>query len=157
MSRNLSTDAIKALYGQETAEAFLILLTLDHESLNNPIRVSSDAVDTESRGENYTAFPFELILPDDRENTAPRARLVIDNVSRDVLSAIKSLNSAPTMKIEIVRGSDPDTVEAIFPDFRLTNIKYNVLTIQGDLSLEDFTAEPYPSMIFSPSTFPAIF
>ena len=157
MSRNLSTDALKAIYAQETGEAFLILLTLDHDTLAQPLRVSSDAVNTDSRGDTYVAFPFELVLPDDRENTAPRARLVIDNVSREVLSAIKTLNTAPTVKMEIIRSSAPDVVEAVFPDFKLTNIKYNALTIKGDLTLEDFTAEPYPSTIFSPSTFPALF
>ncbi len=157
MSRNLSTDALKAIYAAETAEAFLILLTLDHETLETPLRVSSDAVDTVSRGESFTAFPFELVLPDDRENTSPRARLIIDNVSRVVLASIKSLSTAPSVTMEIVRGSDPDTVEAVFPDFKLANIKYNALTIQGDLTLEDFTAEPYPSTIFSPSSFPALF
>lgn len=157
MSRNLSTDALKAIYAPHTTEAFLILLTLDHETLHEPLLISSDAVNTTSRGKDYISFPFELVLPDDRENTTPRARLVIDNVSREVLSAIKLLNTAPSIKMEIVRSGDPDTVEAAFPDFKLTNIKYNALTIQGDLTLEDFTAEPYPATIFSPSTFPAIF
>jgi len=154
MSRNLSSDTLKALYAAETAEVFLVLLTLSHDSLIDPIRVTSDAVDTISRGKTYTAFPFQLILPDEIENRPPRARLIIDNISREILRSIKNLSTPARITMEIIRAGDADVVEASFPDFVLTNVKYNSLTLEGNLTIEDFTAEPYPATIFSPSTFP---
>lgn len=157
MSRNLSTNTLKALYAPETDEAFIILLTLNHENLSAPIRVCSDALNMTSRGDDFIAFPFELVLPDDMENTPPRARLVIDNVSREIMVALKSVTTAANVVMEIVRAAAPDVVEASFPDFKLTNVKYNALTVQGDLTLEDFTAEPYPATLFTPSNFPALF
>ena len=157
MSRNLSTETLKALYAPETDEAFIILLTLTHENLAEPLRVCSDSVDVTSRDQEFIAFPFELILPDDRENTPPRARLVIDNVSREIMLALKSITTAAGVLMEIVRAGDADVVEASFPDFKLTNVKYNALTVQGDLTLEDFTAEPYPATLFTPSHFPGLF
>jgi hypothetical protein len=157
MSRNISLSARQALYAQETDEAFLILLTIDHDSLDVPIRVSSDAVDTNSRGNTFTAFPFDLTLPDDDDNRSPRARLVIDNVDRQIVLAVRALESAPTVLMEIVRAADPDTVEARFADFRLTNVTYDARAVEGDLTVEDFTAEPFPAHVFSPSLFPGLF
>ena len=157
MSRNLSTAALKAVYGHETDDVFLILLTLDHAGLDVPIRVTSDAVSTFSREMEFIAFPFNLILPDQTEGQAPKARLTIDNVSRDVLAALRGLQTPPQVIMEIVRHADPDTVEAFFPDFTLTNLRYNALTLQGDLTIEDFTAEPYPAATFSPAGFPGLF
>lgn len=157
MSRNLSTESLKALYSGETDEIFLILLTLDHETLETPIRVTNDTVETQSRGMIFIAFPFELVLPDQSENRAPRASLTIDNVSREILLTLRALSSAPRVKMEIIRHAAPDEVEAVFPDFSLTNIRYNAMSIQGDLTIEDFTAEPYPSAIFSPAGFPGLF
>ena len=157
MSRNLSPSAYQAIHASETDEAFLILLTIDHEGFSQPIRVSSDAVDTISREENFVTFPFELNLPDDREGQSPRASLIIDNVSREIVQALRNIDSAPTVLMEIVCGSDTNIVEASFPDFKLINVKYNALTIQGELTIEDFSAEPYPSGQFSPADFPSLF
>jgi len=157
MSRSLSSTAIQAINGQETAEVFIILLTLDHPDLSQPIRVSSDSVATTSRSNTFVSFPFQLSLPDDKENSSPRARLSIDNVDRQIVTALRSINSAPTLLMEIILASDPDIVEASFPDFKLTNVSYNARIVEGDLTIEDFTSEPYPSAVFSPGFFPGIF
>lgn len=157
MSRSVSTTAKAALFAPETGEAFLILLTLSHPDLAVPIRVSSDAVNTISRGDLFIAYPFDLTLPDDEEQRPPRARLVIDNVDRQIVATIRTLQSAPTLLIEIIRASDPNTVEAKFSDFKLFDITYDSQVITADLTLEDFTAEPYPAATFSPSLFPGLF
>lgn len=157
MTRTVSTTAKAALFAPQTGEAFLILLTLSHADLAVPIRVSSDAVNTTSRGDLFIAYPFDLTLPDDEEQRPPRARLVIDNVDRQIVATIRTLQSAPTLLIEIIRANDPDTVEAKFSDFKLFDITYDSQVITADLTLEDFTAEPYPAATFSPSLFPGLF
>lgn len=157
MSRPISLSARQALFSSGTGEAFLVLLTLDHSSMTAPIRVTSDAVETISRGDSFIAFPFDLLIPDDTENASPRARLIIDNVDRAIVAAIRNITSAPSILIEIVQASNPDTVEASFPDFKLTNVNYDALTVSGDLTVEDFTAEPWPCAIFSPANFPGMF
>jgi hypothetical protein len=73
------------------------------------------------------------------------------------VQAVRSLTSAPALLIEIVRAADPDTVEARFADFRLTNVTYDAHLVQGDLTVEDFTTEPFPAAVFSPGLFPGLF
>lgn len=157
MSRNLSTGARQAIFAAESGEAFIILLTFTHESLASPIRVGSDSVDTVSRGQAYIAYPFDLTLPDDDEGRAPRARLVIDNVDRQIVATLRNLATSPVLTLEIVRAAAPDVVEAVFHDFRLRNVRYDSHVIEADLTIEDFTAEPYPAGSFCPSLFPGIF
>ena len=157
MSRVISSLSRQSLYAGETGDAFLVLLTLSHASLTEPIRVTSDSVDMVSRGDSFIAFPFEISLPDDEDGRPPRARLVIDNIDRRIVQAVRSLSAAPAVLIEIVRAADPDTVEARFVDFRLVNVTYDSSVVEGDLTVEDFTAEPFPSASFSPSLFPGLF
>lgn len=157
MSRLLSGSAQQALYAAETEEAFLILLTIAHDDLAEPLRVTSDAVATTSRGDVFVPYPFALTLPDDLDDRAARARIVIDNIDRQIVLAVRSLTSSPTILIEIVRAAAPDTVEAQFVDFRLTDVSYDAYRVEGVLTIEDFTAEPYPAAIFSPSQFPGLF
>ena len=157
MSRTLSVTARAAANSEDTSEVFLTLLTIDHDSLAAPIRVSSDSVDTVSNGNTFIAFPFNLALPDDTDNASPRARLTIDNIDRTIVEAVRSINTAATVLIQIVLASDPDTVEISFIDFKLTNITYDDIVVTGDLTVENFTAEPFPSATFSPSLFPGIY
>lgn len=157
MARNISTAGMQAVNASETDAAFLILVTIDHAGFSEPLRVSSDAVDTISRGQTFTAFPFEISLPDDSDDRTPRARLSIDNIDRSIVQAIRSIDTPPSVLIEIVRSADLDTVEAAFPDFKMREIEYNALVVEGALTIEELEAEPYPSRIFSPADFPGLF
>ncbi|HYD17057.1 MAG TPA: DUF1833 family protein [Patescibacteria group bacterium] len=157
MSRNPSLTARAALNAPGTGEVFLVLLTLTHPAMAAPIRVTSDAVATVSRGNSFEPFPFALTLPDDAENAAPEARLRIDNIDRRVVAALRGLDSAPYIMIEIVRAAEPDVIEAKFEDFRLTGVTYDSQVVSGTLGVEDFTAEPFPAAIFSPGGFPGLF
>lgn len=157
MSRNLSLLARQAVYAPQTDEAFLVLLTLAHPDLSAPVRVSSDAVDTVSRGAVFVAFPFGIVLPDDDERRSPRARLVIDNVDRTIVQTIRGLVTPPVLTIEVVRAAAPDIVEAVFTDFRLANVVYDARVVEADLCVEDFTMEPFPAACFTPSLFPGLF
>jgi len=157
VSRSISNIAKEALYSQETGEAFLILLTIDHISLETPIRVCNNASNIVSRGLEFIAYPFELTLPDDRENASPRAKLTIDNIDRQIVKTLRDITSTADVLIEIIRAAEPDIVEAKFINFKLSNVKYDYFKVEGDLTIENFTAEPYPAGIFSPSMFPALF
>lgn len=157
MSRSLTNETRAALHAPETDEIFAVLLTLAHEDMPEPLRVCSGGLDIISRGENFIAYPFALTLPEDEEGRSPRARLCIDNVERQIMQAVRGLTSSPVVTVEIIRTAAPDVVEARFDDFRFTNITYDSQAVEGDLSVEDFTAEPYPAASFSPSLFPGLF
>ena len=157
MSRLLSSPAQQALFAQETSDTFVVLLTIGHSSLPEPIRVTSDAVITVSNGVSFVPFPFDLALPNDLDSRSYRAKLVIDNVDRSIVQAVRSLTTPPTVLIQIVRAATPDVIEAQFVDFTLTNVTYDAWRVEGDLTVEDFTAEPFPGAIFSPGLFPGLF
>ena len=153
----VSSTFTSAIMGQETSEAFIVLIKIDHASLSSPIRISSDGVDTISNGETFISFPFELELPISDPDQPPRAKLTIDNVDRSIVTAIRSISTEATVDIDIVLASAPDVLEVSFSGFKLVNVDYDALTVSGDLSFEDFFAEPFPSRVFSPADFPGGF
>jgi hypothetical protein len=79
-------------------------------------------------------------LPEEGEDRPPRARLTIDNVSREIVLALRQIQAAPTVTMEVVRASEPDLVEASFPFFRLLDVRYDALVVEGELGVEDLTA-----------------
>jgi len=134
----------------------LILLKIDHADLAEPIFVVNDRVNVTSNAQEYIAFPFEIKLPDSLEDAPPRAQLQIDNVSREIGQAIRDISTAASVTISVVLRADPDTIEMDFPTMRLTNVKYDILQVRGDLEFEDLTREPFPARSFSPAEFPGL-
>ena len=157
MSRSTSLTFREALFAQQTDEAILILLTLDHDDLGSPIRVSSDSVDTISNSETFYACPFQITLPDERDEHVTEARLTIDNVDRVIVTALRSVSSPPEVTIQIVLGSDPDTIEAEWNDFLLKDTDYDDLVVTGRLSLDHLMNEPIPGDVMDPSRTPGLF
>ena len=133
-----------------------VLLKIDHADLSTPIRLVNNKVEIISNGETFNAFPFRISLPDNLEDAPPRAQLRIDNVSREIGEAIRSISTPADVTIQVVRQDDPDTIEASWPAMRLTNARYDALTVRGDLEFEDLTREPYPAHTFSPAEFPGL-
>ncbi|MBU1567722.1 MAG: DUF1833 domain-containing protein [Proteobacteria bacterium] len=168
MSRTTSTTFREAIYKPETGEVFVLLLTITHADLADPIRLSTDNADeftidsvdlrgTESQGYQFLYLPMEIVLPDDSDETISSARISIDNVERSILSAIRALDSAPSITMQVVLASDPDTIEAQFNNFELKDVTADALVISGTLSLGNFLSEPFPGGSMLPSTFPGLF
>lgn len=169
MSRTLSSTALSAFYAQETGDFPIILITITEPSLTTPVRISSDPTTrlienleqviygTTSRGNPFYFIPFSIVLPSDTDDAAPKATISIDNVSRELTPIIRGLSTPPSVMIELVMSSTPNVVEAVFPDFSITTIDYDQLTISGDLTVDLLVAEPFPAGTFTPSRFPALF
>ncbi|WP_025324508.1 DUF1833 family protein [Deferrisoma camini] len=155
--RTLSAAATRAITAQETGEAFLLLLTIDHPDLTQPIRVARNGEDVVSRGNTYTAYPFEIEIPEERGDRPPRVRLVLDNVDRQITEAIRPLTSSPTVTLEVVLASSPDTVEAGPYDFTIRNITYDAQVITAELAYEDVLNLRFPADRFTPNLFPGLF
>lgn len=169
MSRTLSSAALSAFYAEETGDFPILLITISATGLATPVRVSSDPTQrisetteqilygTVSRGENFYFVPFSINLPNDNDSSPPQASISIDNVSRELISFIRSLTTQPSVLIEAVMSNTPDTVEIEFPDFDLNTISYDQMLITGDLKIDMLVTEPFPSGTFTPSQFPGLF
>jgi hypothetical protein len=162
------TDAFRAAaFAQETGQVLIVLLTIEHEDLDEPFRFSSDPTErvsddpvrwrTMSRGEEFTFLPFQVKLPDAQEGAPPRAQLLLDNIAREMVTVIRSTATPATVKIEIVLAGTPDLVEVAFPRLRMVGVTYDAQTIQADLTLDHLSTEPFGYMTFDPSRFPGLF
>lgn len=169
MSRTLSSGALRAMFAEDTGDYPILLITISHADWAAPIRVSSDPTarlsvsdaeivyGTVSRLTEFIFVPFQIALPSDSEDSAPRTRISMDNVSRELTAAVRALTSPPLVTMELVMASTPNVVEAAFPDFDLSDIDGDVMTISGTLSVDLLALEPFPSGMFTPGQFPGIF
>ena len=158
----------QAAFAQETDEVFVVLVTLDSDELAEPIRVCSDPFEKLeelgediygmiSNGETFIFLPFDIQLPRDDKTGTVSAKMSIENTDRRIIEAARSVTKPVNVNIQCVLASDPDAIELEFNHFQLSNIKYDVMTVDGDLTLNYWGLEPFPSNRFTPSNFPGLF
>lgn len=167
MARTVSLKFLKAINAQETDELPVLLLTITHPDLvDGPERLCSSGYRIQqepllygmySRGLRYLALPFSAVLPDDKEDSAPVAKLSMDNVDRDLVALLRSTTTPAEITMEVVLASSPDDVEIEFPPFDLVNADYDDATITISLAIDALATEPYPSGTFDPASFPGLF
>ncbi len=150
------SDTLKGEAWDAESDLPLVLLTIDHTDLASPIRLVNNKAAVTSNGDLYSAFPFDISLPDTKEDTPPRARIRIDGISREIAQAVREISTHADVTIQVVRQDALDTVEASWPAMRLLNVRYNALAVEGDLEFENLTREPYPAHSFSPAEFPGL-
>ncbi len=85
----------------------LVCIEIAHADLTTPIRVVNNTKDVTVDGVIYTAFPFDILLPDSLEDAPPRAKLRIDNVDQSIGQAVRSITTPATVTVKVVRVVDP--------------------------------------------------
>lgn len=147
------TDEFRADAWAPESDLYLVLLTISHPDLPDPIRVVNNNESVTSESISYAAFPFEIALPESQENAPPRAELSISNVGREIGQAIRSIGSPPSVTIAVIRQETPDVVEALHVGMKLSGVSYDAQQVSGQLVREDFVTEPYPALTYSPAEF----
>ena len=157
MSRSVSNTFKTAVYKQETSEIFLFLLEIDHDDLDTPLRFVDNTEDVTSNSDVYTAFPFSINLPSDREDQLPSVTLAIDNIDQTIVQTIRELDSPPTVSLSVILNSDPDTIEAGPVEFTMKNATYTADVVTCGLAYEDILNEGFPGDSFTPNYFTGLF
>jgi hypothetical protein len=167
LSRNVSNALKAASFAQQTDAAFITLLTITNANLVTPIRVCDDPNQVlplagvrgvVSRGEEFIFLPFLISLPAEDDTGIGKATLTIDNVSREIVLAVRNAASSKIyVKIEVVLSSDLNAPEVSMDNFILERTRYDAFTVTGDLSVEYYDLEPFPARRFTPSDFPGVF
>lgn len=167
MSRQISDNAKKAVFAQSTDEAFITLAKINHPSfVDGPVYVCDDAMEALptlggrgviSRGQEYVYMPFSMSMPMQDDTGLAQAKITIENVSRQIIDVARRADSSLSIHIEVVMASDVDSPEITMPEFKIERIKYDAMSVSGDLSVEYYDLEPFPARRFSPADFAGLF
>jgi len=167
----VSLNFKEAAFAQETGRVPIALITISHPDLTDDIRISTDptqeleeyTTDTEkiygtiSNGKTYFYLPLSIQLPDSTEEGPGEMQLKIDNIHQAFVETIRNIFTPAICQVDLVMDNALDTIDASWPEFRLTNIVYDATVITGTLKLETLETEPYPAGKFVPSYFPGLF
>lgn len=168
MTLSVSDYFKEIAYAQETDEAFIALVTLTSDELDEPVRIANDPLikltelgddvyGVTSNSQDYVFIPFDIWLPRDDDTGVVSAKIAFENTDRRLVRVARSVTKPVNVHIQGILSSDPDNVEISYDFFQLSNIRYDVMKVEGELTLNYWGLEPFPSNSFTPSNFPGLF
>lgn len=169
MTRASAVAARADLEDPNSPNALLCFLTISHSALAEPIRVVSDVFDYERGGQTFIGLPFGFRLLTDNEST-PRTELRMQNVDRVIGKALRSQwTGRASVAMELLSSADFDlsqvpraevgTAAVIygFRHFWLVNVTANAAELSGEVILQDYSVEPWPSIRATEDRLPGLF
>lgn len=157
--RTVSANALRAMLAQETGEVFLICLTVNHQSFSSPILIVNDQKPLVRTAGTFEPFAFEINLPNEEEDRIPNVTVTFDNVDRSIIQVIRTITGArPSVTMEVVLASSPNTVEAGPFNFAILSITYDASTVQATLGFEDdLLNTAFPGDTYTPANSKGLF
>ena len=166
MAKFYSITARTAFNAPVTEEVGVVLAKITHPLLDEPVYLSSDPTErlstdpllygTRRGGQDWLFVLMGAIVPDDQKDTPPRASLVFDNVTREVVDQLRSIITPVSVDLTVVLASDPESVEAQCTDLKGVKASGSANQITLEISREPFTDEPWPSGRMTYERFPGL-
>ena len=156
MSR-ISPEATEAVNAPETKKVFLHLLTIS-TSEGVLLRFVDNNQHVTSRGKEYTAAGFTIILPEQTDDAPRPCRLAIDNTDLMIFSEIKkAIGQEITVTVCVIMADRPDVYERGPLKYKLRNVRANKETVEGELYDLYLNDRKFPKDTYSPEDFEGMF
>lgn len=155
MPRVFSQAALEALMAESTSQAFILLVTFTHDQQTFRCALNTEPI--VSRGFTFEPTYFNFTMPESGAEAPSSCQIIVDNVDPRMIGMIRTIVKPIKVLIELVLGSQPNTVEMTLDDLVMRNVSWNVSQITGTLMIEDMLNAGFPSHMYEPRTFQGIF
>jgi hypothetical protein len=156
MSR-ISQEAAAAVLASETEKVFLHILTIE-TSGGAVLRFVDNNQNITSRGNEFFAAGFTIILPEQTDNAPRPCRLAIDNTDLSIFQTIKqAAGQDVTVTVCVIMAETPDVYERGPLKYRLRNVRATKETIEGEVYDFYLADRKFPKDTYTPEDFEGMF
>jgi hypothetical protein len=156
MSR-ISPGATEAVLAPETEKVFLHLLEIETPG-GAILRFVDNNQNITSRGNEYIAAGFTIILPEQTENAPRPCRLAIDNTDLSIFQTIKqAAGQEVAATVCVIMADAPDVYERGPLRYRLRNARASKETIEGEGYDFCLAHRKFPRDTYAPEDFGGMF
>ena len=168
MARAISGAFLRQLLRQESGDAAIWFLTIEHDDLTAPIRIVCDGVNYAFNDFEWIGFRFDINLLTDDESS-PKCQIQLQNADRRIGDALKALTSTVRICIDIVAASEFDQTvvprvalgdapfEYTANHLRLANVSVDAMMITGDVISRDYSQDSFPARLATQDKFPGLY
>lgn len=155
MPRSLTAVVKAAVLAQQTDAAFWVLLELSHATLTTPLRFCTNNEVVNRISVDWNPAVFDVTLPAEAADQLSKVSLVIENIDRTLLDALRALTTPLSVALYVATSADTSVIGPF--EFTWRDTQYDVNSIQATLESEDLLNLRYPKDEFVPSRFPSLF
>ena len=154
----VSNASRSQLQATSDGQGFLELLIIEHASWPSPVRIVTDTRDWLIGGNTYIGLPVRIKLPSSAQGENPRARLQMDNVGRDLTSALEALpvGSILMATLRVVSRATPAVVDYEFIA-QLSGINVTPTVVSCTMGPDDTMRQSAVRVRFDPQNAPGLF
>lgn len=140
----LSIQGLVSAFAPYTDQVWITLLRLTHSSFAvSPIRITDNGENVTSAGSLYYAFPFTIILPDQRGEAIPKAKFRASNIRtvddggspvslNELLRQIEPKDGPVRADMDLILSGTPDTVQLRFERLLLRMTRTTASVVEGE-------------------------
>ena len=153
----MSSNATEAVLAPETDVVFLHLLAVEVDG-GAVLRFVDNNQHVTSRGNEYLAAGFTIILPEQTDDAPKPCRLAIDNIDLIIFQEIKkAAGKEVTVTVCVITADTPDIYERGPLKYKLRNVRANKETVEGEVYDFHLTDRKYPKDTYTPEDFEGMF
>lgn len=156
MPRQLTPTAVRSLLAENAEEVFLLTVRIFGSGISDILLVHN-LEDIQIGGKTYTAFPFNIVLPNESRDKPPLAQIRIDNLEPEIIQAIRTIEGRPNFELAIRLASAPNIIEVGPITLKSSAADWDDNWVELSLVSKNLLNEPWPSRNFSPTKFPGLF
>jgi hypothetical protein len=157
-------------YPQETGEAIILLVKIEHDALPSPIfltdmRWDHPSVTTNAEGayvltvagDDHVCAPI-AVIPPGQSDEEPQGKIQVPNVDQRIGEALDAIAGPATITVTAVLESDPEEiVGGPHSGLKLQNVKIDAMLAEGDLLRPQISTAAWPKQWIRPAKFKAAF
>ncbi|WP_164658601.1 hypothetical protein [Tropicibacter sp. Alg240-R139] len=172
--RRVSLNARNASQDIHSGEVEVALFSIEHPSLETPVRLSTDPTErisdapmmyaTRSRlfGADPQVEPYLFVLasaevPSDLEDAPAAGSIVLSNVDNRIAEQLRSFTDRPVVHMAVVLASSPDLAEVEYRDLRMMSADGDAGEVRIQISRAMIEEETIPQFRFTKHRFPGLF
>ena len=156
MSRGVSNNLLEIVNSEETATAFLHLVTIFWKdgSVDRFVKNFKPIV---SRGAFYQASSFSIALPEEPDDTIPTLRFQFSVSEKTILNKLRDESESPLVRLEVVLHQNTDIVEIGPFDFDVKDFQIQGASVIVEAGFEPILDLAIPQVSYTPNLFPGLF
>lgn len=123
------------------------------------LRAVSNLEDVVSRGETFSAFPFQVTLPPDDGQRIQNLIITFPNVGRELMQVVREYRPTqpPEVLLELVLGNNPNVVEKTIDLLTVQSASYDALAVTFTLSGNNSFSRATSAARYDQREFPGLF
>ena len=153
---NISAQAVRAMLEEQSGEVFLLTCRITGNGFED-IPLVNNLVDVQIGSELYTAYPFNIILPNESRDRPPISNIRMDNSYPRIIQAIRIAQGKPTFELAVRLASTPEIIEVGPIILNSSGARWDTNWVELTLSSKNLLNEPWPFRTFSPVKFKGLF